>query len=257
MTKFVCLARPRGQFDAFDLIITTPQYRLAAAPNILEVTLPLTSPPAAPPTEEGQGLALLVGGTSPPYVIDGPAAAEMASSLKHYAADRGLRISGTTSARTGREATAVLAREFAGHAGFHVWEQGKPNPYADILSGSQEIIVTEDSVSMVADALAAGKRVSVYPLTEQWGLGHRLVRKLWSIARKRDGGLLQRLLWPLFDSGLLEARADRKVLHQALVAQGLVAWFGEGMSKPDASLFTREMQAAVARVRALFDQGYS
>lgn len=252
-TRLVCLARPRGRFDDFDLIITTPQYGLPRAPNILEVSLPLTAPPASIPPSQGSSVALLVGGSSPPYVVDEAVARQMAEDVRRYAASKGAPLTGSTSARTGKPAASILAAALADCPGFHVWEAGKPNPYADVLAQAGEVIVTADSVSMVADAIAAGKPVSIYPLAEHWGLGHRLVRALWRIARRRGGNPLARMLWPLFDTGLLEPRADRKALHEGLVARGLVSWFGEGRSTPDPRLFSRELAIAVQRVHQLFE----
>ena len=37
-TRLVCLGRPAGTARNFDLVITTPQYRIPAAPNVVEAT---------------------------------------------------------------------------------------------------------------------------------------------------------------------------------------------------------------------------
>src|SRR5690606_31608890 len=39
----VHLGRPRVNLDLFDLVVTTPQYNLPAAANVMEITLPVVS----------------------------------------------------------------------------------------------------------------------------------------------------------------------------------------------------------------------
>ena len=255
-TKLVCLARPRGHFDQFDLIITTPQYELANAPNVMEVSLPLTDASSGSTPSKSVGkrrIALLVGGSSPPYVIDAAFARDLAARVKSYVAARKAMLTGTTSARTDAEAIQVLKSELASNDSFHVWERGKPNPYATLLAQADEFIVTADSVSMLADGIAAGKPVAIFRIAERWGLWQRIVRLLWSIARQRGQHMLGSLLWPLFDSGLLEQRANRQALYERLVRRGAVRWFDEGESKPDPDMLQRDMASAVVRVKGLFE----
>ena len=50
-TKLIHIGRPRAPLDAFDLVVTTPQYGLPRDANVLELGLPLTAKRAAAPEQ--------------------------------------------------------------------------------------------------------------------------------------------------------------------------------------------------------------
>jgi hypothetical protein len=104
------------------------------------------------------------------------------------------------------------------------------------------VVVTSDSVSMVMDAFAAGKPVSVYPLPQHRTVRNRLVN--WLHGRKSAA-------W-LFDHGILEVRPDRRLLFDKLAAQGRLTWFGKPATGPAAPNPVDETAIAVAKVRQLF-----
>ena len=93
-TKVVCLGRPRGRMREFNLIITTPQYRVPAAANVRELKLPLhrldrrqmkvaaaaLAPELSPLPRPW--IVLLVGGTSAPDLLD--TAAAQISPARHW-----------------------------------------------------------------------------------------------------------------------------------------------------------------------------
>ena len=65
-TRAVCLGRPAGSAAGFDLVITTAQYRVPPAANVVELSMPLAADAGAEaeaggPVPEGV-IALLVGG---------------------------------------------------------------------------------------------------------------------------------------------------------------------------------------------------
>ena len=47
--KVVCLGRPAGTPERFDLVLTTRQYRLPKMPQVVELALPLAADPAEAP----------------------------------------------------------------------------------------------------------------------------------------------------------------------------------------------------------------
>ena len=83
-TRLVHIGRPWAPLEWFDLIITTPQYGLPARPNVLHNTLPLhhvdfDALARSPEVERWEReiaalpkprIAVLVGGSSPSYVLD-------------------------------------------------------------------------------------------------------------------------------------------------------------------------------------------
>ena len=246
--KTVCLGRPSGSPAGFDLVLTTPQYRLAAGPNIVELSLPV--PPEIGPTG-GDALmleqlarpltAVLVGGTSLPERLDGEAATRLAATAVEHA--QGGTLLFVTSPRTGAEAAAALAAAVPAPHLVHLWRRGADNPYWSILQAADCVVVTSDSVSMVMDAFVAGKPVSVYPLPRHHTMRNRAVD--WLAGRKHAA-------W-LFDLGIIELRPDRRPLFERLVAQGRLHWFGEAASGQSlAPRFAEETALAVARVKQLF-----
>ena len=78
-----------------------------------------------------------------------------------------------------------------------------------VLAEASEIVVTSNSVSMLSDALASGKPVSVYPLPQSRNLKWRAGEWLYRNAVEAPSPLLAPVRW-LFDAGLIEAAADRQ-----------------------------------------------
>lgn len=246
--KTVCLGRPAGSPANFDLVLTTPQYRMSARPNVVELALPL-APEVRATGEEASALegrprpltAVLVGGTSLPERLDREAATALASAVVDHAGPGTVVF--ITSPRTDLRAAAALAKAVPAPHLVHLWQRGGDNPYWPILTAADHVVVTSDSVSMTMDALAAGKPVSIYRLPQRHTVKDRVVN--WLHGRKRAA-------W-LFDHRVIEVRPDRRLLFENLVAQGRVTWFGEAQATEAlAPRFAEETALAVAKVRQLF-----
>ncbi|CAN5202971.1 hypothetical protein BH10PSE7_BH10PSE7_13980 [soil metagenome] len=239
--KIVVLGRPLGSPAGFDLVLTTAQYRLPPAPNVVELELPLINPArhaegaVTPGPDTARPLTVaLVGAASAPDRLDAAVAGEMAAALLKHAGATGGTLAVVTSPRTSNPVKVALARRlFAPHR-----LEADGTGYWRLLAMADEIIVTSDSVSMVADALSAGKPVSIYRLPLQASLGEWLY-----------GTGFRPISW-LFDKGVIEAPADRRRLFSKLVAAGRLRWFGE-----DAPLVApghdRNLPLAVKTVREL------
>lgn len=251
--RTVCLARPAGRTAPFDLVITTAQYRLQPAPNILELGLPLA--PARPPSDAPHApsgrIAVAVGGASFPDRLDAAVASELAATLSAYAADRGKRLDVITSPRTAPDAVAALRQSVRAPHLLHVFTPGAANPYRDLLAAADEIVVTSDSVSMTADALESGRPVSIYRLPQtrnlqwhvsEWLHAHAAVARRWWL----------KPVTRAFETGLIEATADRHLLFDRLAGEGRLTWFGTPPAAPPATgAAAHDLARAVARVRAL------
>jgi hypothetical protein len=244
--KTCCLGRPAGSPAPFDLVLTTPQFRLPAGANIVELALPL--PPEAAQVSGGEFaklarplIAVLAGGTSMPERLDRQAAVALAKAvLKH---DRGGSFVFITSPRTDPSAAAALAKAVPAPHIVHLWQRDGDNPYWRILAAADHVVVTSDSVSMAMDAFAAGKPVSIYRLPQHHTVKNRVVN--WLHGRKAAA-------W-LFDHGIVELRPDRRLLFEKLVAQGRLHWFGEAPATETLPpCVADETALAVANVRRLF-----
>jgi uncharacterized protein len=230
--KTVCLARPCGDAGKFDLVLTTSQYNLNGK-NIVLLDLPLTDS-SMPLSGPKSGVVALIGGSAPPDVLDETTAQIMATEF--LAAHPNLTI--ITSPRTPASVAAVFKQKISKT---HVWSREGVNPYAENIAAASEIIVTSDSVSMLADALAQQVSVQVYKLPQRLSVLQKLVAKLFQ-------------LWPkcfLFSLGFIEVTPNRLALVERLHQRGFVTWFGaqsESSQKFDAKA---DLQIAVRAVKLL------
>lgn len=248
-TRAVCIGRPAGSTDGFDLVITTAQYRIPPAPNVIELSMPIAAETAVPrPVPDGP-IALLVGGPAFPDLLDKEAAQRLAADATADASRRGKTLSVVTSPRTPAPAIAVFERSIVPPHTLSVFGRGE-NRYREVLAEASAIIVTSDSISMLSDALATGKPVLVYPLPQarnlKWSAGEWLYRNAIE-APKPGFGPVRRL----FESGLIEVAADRRRLIDRLVAEGRAAWFGSDLPSPQPDAAARDLARAVGALRAL------
>jgi mitochondrial fission protein ELM1 len=251
----ICIGRPAGTPDAFDLVITTPQYRIPSAQNVVELSMPLTaSSPgdvtSSYPRDEGHALtALIVGGPAFPDRLDGDAARTLITSVLGRIRTANGILAVHTSPRTPPDVIAVLAENIKAPHRLHVFGQGE-NLYRLLLAAADEIVVTSDSVSMVSDALASGKPVSIYPLPQVLNLKWQVGEWLYGNAVEQRAALLAPARW-LFDAGIIESAADRRRLFAKLVAEKRASMFGSAPLPPQPDAFRRDLERAVESVRAL------
>lgn len=212
--KLVCIGRPRGHFGDFDMIITSPQYRLPIADNIVELPVAPHALKAVGDTD-GEWLetlkklprplgAILIGGTSRPDMLDGPAAVDLGAAINKMADRKESTVFVVTSPRTGLEATDILRDRLNKNVNFHSWHRGGANPYNALLAVADSFVVTSDSATMVIEAMLTGKPVSLYSLP---------IRQS-SISRALEFFMQFKIAIPLINAGLIERRPDRRLLFQ-------------------------------------------
>lgn len=248
-TRIACLGRPAGAPVNFDLVITTAQYRIPPAGNVVELAMPLAEVPETPVAARDGPIALVVGGPAFPDLLNAATAEILVTRALAHAAESGRTLDVVTSPRTPQEAIAVMERRITAPHALSVFGRGD-NRYREALAQAFEIIVTSDSVSMVADALASGKAVSVYPLPQalnaKWKLGSWLYRN--SIESPQP--FTRAVRW-LFDSGIIEVAPDRRKLFARLVSEKRLGWFGEAPPAPQPGAARQDLARAVASLRQL------
>ncbi len=257
-TKIVVIGRPPGAVTGYDLILTTAQYRLPPAPNVVELDLPLVlktscDRPVAPSTLKiaPPVIALLIGASSTPDWIDDAVAETMCRELSAYAEQRSATVVIVPSPRTALAVEETFVRCLRPPHQALAYREAPDNPYWDMIRLADEIVVTSDSVSMVADALSAGKTVHVYELPQRRTVTFRLCEWLHGQAMRRNSAFSRSAAW-LFGSGLIEATADRHRLFSKLAAQGRLSWFGTPPPVAGVREDRPDMAVAVARVRELY-----
>ena len=270
-TRIVQVGRPWGPIAAYDLVVTTPQYRLPSRPNVLENAAPLhritperLTAAAARWTDRLAQLprpliAVLVGGNSGPYGMTRRSGARLAAAADAMAARLGGTLLVTTSSRTPRAAARALADGLEREHLFYRWRRGDAdNPYVAFLALADEIIVTADSMSMVSEALATGKRVHLFDLGEGWSSMRAplAMRGEDPVTPPRlrewltDFALRPRLYCWLLRLAPSRVTRDIRLVHQQLVESGRASWLGEaGAIEPPPPL--ADAARAVARVHGL------
>lgn len=108
----------------------------------------------------GPRVALLIGGNSKYYTLTPERVREMCAGLKTLHQSTGCSFMATLSRRT-PEALADVFKDALAALPHVLWDGTPPNPYYDYLAWADAILVTEDSISMVADAVATGKPVYI------------------------------------------------------------------------------------------------
>ncbi len=220
-SRVVHLGRPWTHPRRFDLVVSTPQYAVPPAANVMVNALPLHRLDAGalaaaaaawqdrlPPLPR-PWVALLVGGDSGDIVFTPALAERLAAQVNAYMADVGGGLLVTTSPRTPgpfQRALWACLREprFA-----CPWSPvAGENPYLAFLALADRLIVTAESVSMVAEAVATGKPTLLADVTApgprpwwletssyRWKpLTHRLAMRLAPKRFTRDVGRIHREL---------------------------------------------------------------
>jgi uncharacterized protein len=271
-TRLVLVGRPWSSASRFDLVVTTPQYGLPERPNILHNHLPLhrvsADRLAAAGTRWRRRLAglprpfvtVLVGGSSGPYVFDQVAAARLGREASALARELGGSVLATTSARTPPAAAEALFAAIDAPAFVHRWAPGDhDNPYFGLLALADRIVVTGDSISMIAEACATGKPVQLF----DFGVGPLAMRGESApgpvppeSGSDRAGHRLRAALYALYmrlPRWRLNRTRDLRVVHRALLATGRVGWFGEPLPAAGVRLAGDETTRTANRVHGLVD----
>ncbi len=269
--RLVYVGMPWARLDLFDLVITTPQYRLPVLPNVLHNALPLhdvrpdrlaAAASSWQPAFAGlpkPWVAVLVGGRSGPYVFGPDAARRLARMASARARKLGGSLLVTTSARTSPASVQALFAELDAPFHGHRWGAGETaNPFHAYLALADEIIVTADSISMIAEACATGKPTYLFDIEEgpramraeetKAGADSRLPPPHWK------GVDLASTLWRVgLGFGPDWWTRDIRIVHRALTASDRAAWLGELSPQPGKTDPMQDMRRAVARIKALMD----
>ena len=272
--RIVHLGRPWAKIERFDLIVTTPQYRLPVRPNVLQNKTPLhrvTQERLKREAEEWAPrlstlpepyIAVVIGGNSGPYSFDHKTAARLGRQASELAEKTGASLLITTSARTPTETIDTLEEHITCPKYVYRWSKdAKENPYFAFLGLAESIIVTGDSMSMLTEACATRKPVHIFDLGE----GRHTMRQsptdeeneaqqaeLGGRASKR-ARFRAYLYRQMMKFGPQRLSRDIRIVHQHLVDSGRAVWLGDDFP-PGLPLRSLEcVSRAVARVRALFD----
>ena len=263
-TRLVHLGRPWSALDHYDLVITTPQYNVPTRQNVLQVALPLHDvTPAVLSGWRSQWCekfnhlpaprwAVMLGGDSGPFVFNTQKARRLAGWLNHSIEAAGGSVLATNSARTSAASyQAFLDALHVPVLPYHWTADDPENPYRGYLACADNLLVTGESVSMLAEAAATDKPLYIYDLSD-CPKGFSISCKPWwqYLHNFRYRPVVHRLAAQFAP---LHMKRDVTRIHQQLVQSGRAAWAGE--SKHDFVLSdSPDLQTVVERVYSLMAQ---
>lgn len=255
-TRYVHVGRPWGPLAQFDLVITTPQYRVPQHPNVLHNTLTLHSLTPARLAEAkvqwqdsfahlpAPFFAVIAGGDSGPFTLGPKAATRLGQEASRMARASGGSLLVTTSSRTSAKATAALQVSLEAPHFFYPWNSGDDaNPYRGILASADQLVVTGDSIAMLSEACATGRPVKIFDLGGMRdGASSQRDFRLGGVLY----GLLLRWLWqPL--------SRDITLVHEQLQRSGYASWSEQALTSARVPAQS-DLERSVAAVAALLGE---
>jgi len=252
--KLIHVGRPRAPLNTFDLVLTTPQYGLPPAGNVVQLTGPMTATPAQNDAatlktwEARLGhlprpwTAVLVGGDTPVLKFPTSAATHLANKAKAALAANGGSLLVLTSPRTPPAVSETLRSALPPSAFFHPWSKSADNPYSAVLTLADRFIVTNDSISMTHEAALTGRPLDIFPLHVKSG---KIDRALFSLHEK------------LRHSDTAIGRAYLDLIRSGVIYPPKSAsdYFKQLANDEKSAPLIPQAPRAVSAVRALFETG--
>ncbi|MGD2074877.1 MAG: mitochondrial fission ELM1 family protein [Gammaproteobacteria bacterium] len=266
-SRLVHVGRPWADLDHFDLIVTTPQYFLPRRDNVLHNQLPLhavTPERLAVAAGHWRGrladlppprVAVLVGGNSGPFVFTPAKGVALGRLADAMARERGGSLLVTDSARTPDAFFRAMVSQIRVPAHIHRWRGGgRDNPYLAYLALADHLVVTGESMSMLAEAAATRHPLYIFDPGDNPAQGKEGGARPWWLRPYsfRFRPLSHRLAMRL---GPRRMRRDVGNIQRALVHSGRAVWLGERFPEQATIVPPRDLERASARVRALFESG--
>jgi uncharacterized protein len=244
--RFVFVGTPWADPAKFDLVITTPQYGLPKAPNILHNALPLHGvTPERLASEAARWearlahlprprIAVLVGGSSGPLSVPARGCRKAGPRGKPDRRGKRCRPSGDDECAHPGARCRCAGEIHHGAIVFLSLGEGRRRQSVPRLPRHGEAsIVTGDSISMLSEASAAGKPVFLFDIED----GPQSMRA------EEDRGSTARIGWRgrsldttafrlLMRHAPTRWSRDLRIVHRHLVEHGLASWLGEKPNEP-------------------------
>lgn len=214
--RSIALMWPAGYRADFDLIMAQQHDNPPQRDNLTELPVNLSFPVpnnlVPPGTNNSPCIAVIVGGPSKSFRINPQRFEQQLKEIFQMFPDGDFLV--TTSRRTPREIEAII--ETFPFRYRLLYSRCQDNPLGDFIAQADYLFITEDSTSMVSEAVCWGKgSVEILPL-EQISAGNKISRMMDSLAGM---GCLHR-----FDGSL--GKQQRKIeLDRALQAAVPQAWY--------------------------------
>jgi hypothetical protein len=250
------------------VVIQCRHFRLPAAPRRLLSLLPLNRGEAddggdaaawSDWLEAPRRVAVLIGGASKSHRFSADDARKLASAASAWAADRKARLLVVTSRRSVKQLSALRAALGPEDLLYEFKAGDASNPYRLALDRSDELLITGESESMLADAASQGQGFLIWPLARRAdGPWTRLSRAIADKATRprfnRRGSIrpqqgLTYLCARAVERNWVLPPRDTEGLLKDLYKQGLAAPFGQ--PAPSSFRPSQECEALVRQARGI------
>lgn len=244
-SKLVQIGRPRLDSGYFDLVISTPQYGIHPAPNVLRLPVPV-HPPLSVSNDDlaywsdqfadlpRPWTGVVLGGAPWPFRFDDKVISQLAHKINAHTKGAGTCLI-CSSPRTPSSAADQLAAQVEGPTYAAGWSSEGLNPYRAMLNLVDQLIVSGDSASMLGEACATGKPVFIFDLPN----------RTFATVTAQIGKALAK-------TKLISPPRDMRALHAGLSEGGHAQILGSPSSGSNRPL-PNQLQTARDRVIALIE----
>lgn len=228
------------------VLVQCAHFGLPPHPNRLTTTLPLNAgesqvtrdtAPWAQWLNAPQRVALLLGGTSRSHRLNRGDARRLAREVSAWARTLDARLLVVGGRRSERVLDAVAA-SLGPDDLLYRWQADDPaNPYHEALRHAEQLVVTGESESMLADAVSRGRQFLIWPLPRRsaspWRrLSSAIARRAVRVRYNARGSVkpqqgLTYLCARAIERGWILPPRNVEALHQRLFEQNLAAPFGQ------------------------------
>lgn len=254
-TKLVSIGKPRAPFFWFDLIISTRQYQLPNwIPNLIINNFTLnrldidnndTNPCQQVLSSHKNFTAVLLGGQRSGFKIRDIEIDKIIKTLRHYVQQNpsgSLIVMGSKS--TPDKLLKRISEALSGKANIFYWNSPSKPDYQAVLKSGNTFFVSEDSASMMTEAISTGKPVYLLELFQ----------------RKKPRPYspfywLKRLpLLTLYPLGLYDPKRSVRLFTNNLIDKGHICLYKQKQHQNPNSLkvLDDELQYVVNKINSLF-----
>jgi mitochondrial fission protein ELM1 len=250
----VFIGRTWAPLQYFDLLITTPQYRLPQRSNVLHNQLTLHNITAQKLQAEASSanetlqklpeprIAVLIGGNSGPYAFGVKAASKLAELVNNYAETQRGSLLITNSARTASGMLDHFCKFISVPKYVFNWSTEKDdNPYHSYLALADVFVVTADSIAMLSEVCATNKPVFIFDTNK----------------KAYDFSLRARVYQWLMLWGPARATRDTNLVHHHLISSGRASWLEDAQIDIKNVESINDVERSVLRVKQLMKTSQS
>lgn len=174
--------------NKFDLVIMPKHDNPPKKKNILATTLAPNLINRSAGIKGGNVLGLLLGGDNPEFILSKETAGRIVDAALDFCRTTGAQLVVTTSRRTNAEAESVVKNKLKNNPQCKLLvianENNPEGTVAGILDMSKIVVVSGESVSMISEAVASGKKTVVVTLDKKTGAHTKHERIVESLAKE-------------------------------------------------------------------------